>query len=137
MIALALLGFWGYHIWLIRCGTTTNETFKWSDLKFDLTRAAKKAAAAGGRTPSVRLPPNAYNRGFGTNMAHVMFPLSSRPVDGFAAALAAGGALAGICEPAGVADGHGFDGDGPGEGAAPAAGEGQALGRVRHVLHED
>ena len=29
VIAFALLAFWGYHLWLIRCGTTTNETFKW------------------------------------------------------------------------------------------------------------
>ena len=33
VIGCALFGFWAYHMYLIWCGTTTNETFKWGDLK--------------------------------------------------------------------------------------------------------
>jgi hypothetical protein len=139
VIALALLGFWGYHIWLIRCGTTTNETFKWSDLRFDHTRSAKKAG--GGRAPAIRVPPNAYNRGFWRNMADVLFPLSSRRADDFAAAVAAGGASAGFCDPdtAGEEGSDGGDSDGEGGKDVPAVGteEGPPPERVRQALHED
>ena len=39
VIGIALLGFWSYHMWLVRCGKTTNETFKWEDLQLDLQDA--------------------------------------------------------------------------------------------------
>mmetsp|Transcript_15878 Transcript_15878/g.48196 ORF Transcript_15878/g.48196 Transcript_15878/m.48196 type:complete len:329 (+) Transcript_15878:934-1920(+) len=99
VIAIALLAFWGYHMWLIRCGTTTNETFKWSDLKYELERSARRA---GGSVSGTRVPPNIYNRGFLRNLTDVVYPKSSRPAMSFAPAVAAGGAISGFCDPAGA-----------------------------------
>ena len=85
-------------MWLVRCGTTTNETFKWQDVKEDLLehegRAKEKARpylylslAFDGLHVSlmlqVSMPRNIYNEGFFANLSAVFFPLSSRKVDGF------------------------------------------------------
>eukprot|EP00315_Gephyrocapsa_oceanica_P032215 CAMPEP_0185413650 /NCGR_PEP_ID=MMETSP1365-20130426/5174_1 /TAXON_ID=38817 /ORGANISM="Gephyrocapsa oceanica, Strain RCC1303" /LENGTH=388 /DNA_ID=CAMNT_0028016531 /DNA_START=35 /DNA_END=1201 /DNA_ORIENTATION=- len=87
VIAIALLGFWGYHLWLVRCGTTTNESFKWADVVSSLARQQ------GVPRRLAKLPLNRYNLGFVQNVACVVCPLSSRPADGFAPAREAGGAL--------------------------------------------
>ena len=97
IIGVALAGFWGYHMWLIRCGTTTNETFKWGDLQDDLKAAARKAQGLPPRAKvKVALPPNVYNRGFLRNFGEVVWPLSSRPANGFDEARKAGGVLHGF-----------------------------------------
>lgn len=77
VIGFALFGFWAYHMWLVRCGTTTNETFKWQDVKEDLLEHEGRAKE------KVSMPRNIYNEGFFANLSAVFFPLSSRKVDGF------------------------------------------------------
>ena len=51
-ISVVLLCFFGYHVSLVLCNTTTNETFKWQDLRrqirYKLKQAAKAAKKAGG-----------------------------------------------------------------------------------------
>ena len=42
VIGFALIGFWGYHMWLVWGNTTTNEGFKWSDLKESLKRQKRQ-----------------------------------------------------------------------------------------------
>ena len=42
VIGVALLGFWAYHMYLVWCGKTTNETFKWEDLQYDMQEAYHK-----------------------------------------------------------------------------------------------
>jgi len=42
LISLVLYGFWGYHCFLISKNTTTNETFKWDDIKDFITQREKK-----------------------------------------------------------------------------------------------
>ena len=44
----------------------------------------------------VTLPPNVYNRGFLRNFGEVVWPLSSRPANGFEQAREAGGVLHGF-----------------------------------------
>eukprot|EP00325_Prymnesiales_sp_UTEX-LB-985_P030866 CAMPEP_0174732154 /NCGR_PEP_ID=MMETSP1094-20130205/58873_1 /TAXON_ID=156173 /ORGANISM="Chrysochromulina brevifilum, Strain UTEX LB 985" /LENGTH=227 /DNA_ID=CAMNT_0015934631 /DNA_START=79 /DNA_END=762 /DNA_ORIENTATION=- len=93
VIAFALFGFWAYHIWLVRCGTTTNETFKWGDLEDELRHQMNKKQKAKGEklTKKVNLPKNEYNRGFLTNLGEVLVPLSSRVTNGFVEARLARG----------------------------------------------
>ncbi|KAL1523796.1 hypothetical protein AB1Y20_018719 [Prymnesium parvum] len=97
VIGIALSGFWGYHVWLIWCGKTTNETFKWEDLQFDLQEEYRKKHKVDRKKKiKVKLPPNIYARGFFQNVLEVVYPLSSRPVQGFKQARAAGGAMLGF-----------------------------------------
>ena len=106
VIGFALLGFWGYHVWLVACGKTTNETFKWDDLKQEMQERAERERAradpadGGGRRgrgrERVTLPPNIYNRGFLRNLAEVAYPLSSRATHGFEEARRAGGVMLGF-----------------------------------------
>ena len=109
VLAFALLGFFMYHIHLLRSGTTTNETFKWSDLRAKLRdeAAATDPDGAKGRAgyrgwcpfwpfrrwPPVDLPPNAYRIGFAQSAAQVIWPLSLRAADGFSEARAVGGCI--------------------------------------------
>ena len=52
VLSLVLFGFFSYHLSLVWANTTTNETFKWQDLrrhvrhKLKVAAAAKKKAAA-------------------------------------------------------------------------------------------
>jgi len=81
-------------MWLVRCGKTTNETFKWEDLQLDLQDAHRtKHSISRKKSVKVKLPSNIYNRGFFRNLTEVMYPLSSRPVHGFKEAREVGGAL--------------------------------------------
>uniref|UniRef100_A0A6T0DJF2 Palmitoyltransferase n=1 Tax=Chrysotila carterae TaxID=13221 RepID=A0A6T0DJF2_CHRCT len=89
VLAFALFGFWAYHMYLISRGTTTNETFKWQDLRAEF----KRAQPAGERGASVRVPVNTYNKGFLRNLSEVLYPLSLRPTAGFADARRHGGAM--------------------------------------------
>ena len=38
VIGLVLAGFFGYHLWLVARNTTTNESFKWTDLARQVDR---------------------------------------------------------------------------------------------------
>lgn len=58
-----LIIFWGYHMYLVGRGTTTNETYKWSDIKESLINKA-----------DYQRVPNLYHRGFWKNIMEVMFP---------------------------------------------------------------
>lgn len=42
VMAIVLLGFFGYHLYLVSKGTTTNETLKWQDLIEDVIEEVKK-----------------------------------------------------------------------------------------------
>ena len=99
VIGFALWGFWAYHMYLIWCGTTTNETFKWGDLKDELRhRMQRKQIERGEKvTKRVEVPANIYNQGLLTNLAEVLVPLSSRRANGFAPARSIGGAM--LCFP--------------------------------------
>jgi hypothetical protein len=44
MISVVLLCFFGYHVSLVFCNTTTNETFKWQDLRRQIRYKRKQAA---------------------------------------------------------------------------------------------
>lgn len=41
MMGVVLLGFWGYHMDLIRKNTTTNESFKWGSVSYEYNRIVK------------------------------------------------------------------------------------------------
>ena len=81
VIGLALFGFWAYHMYLVYCGTTTNETFKWADLKDELVAQEQRRLALLGekdtRRVSVDMPDNVYNQGCLGNLSEVLWPPSS------------------------------------------------------------
>jgi serine/threonine protein kinase HipA of HipAB toxin-antitoxin module len=82
------------QIW---CGKTTNETFKWDDLYYDLQdEARRKGEADPKKKAKALMPPNIYSRGFWRNVYEVLYPLSSRPVQGFKQARQVGGAMLGF-----------------------------------------
>ena len=101
VIGAALWGFLAYHIYLVWCGTTTNETFKWDDLKCELTaqakeqdrERAKKSKTKSSAPTAVTVPDNIYCRSFFSNLWEIVYPLSSRPADDFGPALQAGGVM--------------------------------------------
>ena len=111
VIGFALWAFWAYHMYLVWQGTTTNETFKWGDLKDELVAQAHRrleraeARADGAQSGAkkkkqkvkVQVPKNIYNRGLFANLGEVLVPPSSRSADGFAQARSAGGAM--LCFP--------------------------------------
>ena len=83
--------FLGYHLWLISRGTTTNETFKWSDFESEqkqLRRLQQKRsknssisaddfedALADMPLVKAKVIRNIYNRGIIQNFREVFFPL--------------------------------------------------------------
>lgn len=86
VVTIVLLAFLFYHLWLIKDNTTTNETFKWKDLRYELKMQEewKKAAEAQGRKVDPKqLRPytakdlrNIYNRGFIANFREALLPHS-------------------------------------------------------------
>jgi hypothetical protein len=79
--ALVLFAFFSYHVFLVITNTTTNETFKWKELKWALKelehqRATAHQAVQGRNMPAVALKKikNIYNRGFVNNFKEVLFP---------------------------------------------------------------
>lgn len=97
VIGFALIGFWGYHMWLVWGNTTTNEGFKWSDLKESLKRQKRQAEGLPPKAKvKVEMPRNIYHRGFLSNLGEVLWPLSSRKHDGFVEARAVGGVALGF-----------------------------------------
>ncbi|KAK4155686.1 Palmitoyltransferase SWF1 [Chaetomidium leptoderma] len=51
-------GLLGYHLWLIYCGTTTNEAMKWSDWQVEMDEGfAFKRRLEGGRVKDLRVEP--------------------------------------------------------------------------------
>lgn len=72
VISWLLLGFLGYHAYLLAAGMTTNEASKWRALRRDLARqAAYDGPAAAGVS---LLPPNAYDRGAWANLRDALGP---------------------------------------------------------------
>ena len=49
ILAIMLSAFLGYHLWMIKEGVTTNETFKWKDHRRRVLRAAKVAVNGDGK----------------------------------------------------------------------------------------
>ena len=95
VIGCALWGFWAYHMWLVWCGTTTNETFKWGDLEEEL-RARMQEQQRNRKekvTHRVKVPANIYNRGFLRNLWEVIVPPSSTSATSFEEAVRVGGAM--------------------------------------------
>lgn len=73
ILCLLLIGFLGYHLYLIAIGQTTNESFKWSDLN----RAARVEQASTVKWwKGPKLPDNVYNGGVIANFTEVIFPSS-------------------------------------------------------------
>jgi palmitoyltransferase len=52
-------GLLGYHVWLVYCGTTTNESMKWSDWQVEMDEgcAFKRRLDGGGRQKDLRVEP--------------------------------------------------------------------------------
>ncbi|KAK4128081.1 zf-DHHC-domain-containing protein [Parathielavia appendiculata] len=51
-------GLLGYHMWLVYCGTTTNEAMKWSDWQVEMDEGfAFRRRLDGGRTKDVKVEP--------------------------------------------------------------------------------
>jgi hypothetical protein len=59
--AYMVAGFLALHLWRVATGVTTNEAFKWRELRQEAGRGAA-------------LPRNAYDRGVARNFAEVLFP---------------------------------------------------------------
>mmetsp|Transcript_29048 Transcript_29048/g.35406 ORF Transcript_29048/g.35406 Transcript_29048/m.35406 type:complete len:404 (+) Transcript_29048:85-1296(+) len=100
VLATTLSMFVSFHLYLIYCGMTTNEFFKWGNVKrwykeelkrFELESAAQDdltksnesdSAAATKRVKKPMhpglFPKNIYNGGFVNNMTEVLFPRSRR-----------------------------------------------------------
>jgi palmitoyltransferase ZDHHC4 len=84
VVTLVLFTFLGYHMWLIKENTTTNETFKWKDLKYELKlqdQFVKRSEAEGRRVDPKQLRPfslkdvkNIYDRGWRANFREALFP---------------------------------------------------------------
>lgn len=71
ILCLLLIGFLGYHLYLIAIGQTTNESFKWSDLS-KAARVEQASTVKWWKGP--KLPQNVYNHGVIANFTEVMFP---------------------------------------------------------------
>jgi len=91
MIGLVLYFFLFYHLWLILINTTTNESFKWKDLRWALKELEKeKEIAVKNKSPrenssdgAQKVPQvtakklvNIYNRGFLANFMEALLPYS-------------------------------------------------------------
>ncbi|KAK4172773.1 putative palmitoyltransferase [Triangularia setosa] len=53
-------GLLGYHVWLVYCGTTTNESMKWSDWSYEMREGfafKRKMLDAGQRQKDLRIEP--------------------------------------------------------------------------------
>jgi len=42
VMGTVLFGFWGYHMWLVRANTTTNESFKWGSVRHEHGRLTRR-----------------------------------------------------------------------------------------------
>jgi len=89
-IGMVVYAFLAYHLYLIFRGTTTNETFKWSDVHRERNQFLQQQEKRKNTTsipieefedevnaPYVKGRPivNIYNRGFAMNLFEVFFPL--------------------------------------------------------------
>lgn len=72
IMGLVLLGFYFWHLNLVRMGTTTNELSKWKYLKYCLKREGEEGIA------QLKQLVNIYNRGICANFSEVIWPLECR-----------------------------------------------------------
>merc|ERR1719265_1161617 len=72
IMGLVLLGFYFWHLNLVRMGTTTNELSKWKYLKYCLKREGEE-----GKEKLKHLR-NEYNQGICANFSEVIWPLECR-----------------------------------------------------------
>lgn len=81
-LGLLMIGFLGFHLYLISSGKTTNEGFKWADLSRVLEEKRTENPSARGwflwnkQRPKIVLPKNVYNKGFRANFYEILFPHS-------------------------------------------------------------
>lgn len=105
LVAVLLYVFFGYHMFLVYSGTTTNESVKWGKVQMEVearARAEEEARLASGGLASdamravvrkgsfwsrfvrragaepIEYPSNAYDNGFFVNLYDVLFPPTAR-----------------------------------------------------------
>ncbi|KAJ1447598.1 DHHC palmitoyltransferase-domain-containing protein [Pelagophyceae sp. CCMP2097] len=82
VMSVVVAVFLAFHLWLVKCGMTTNEFYKWRDAASDRQRR--------GESPPPRGAERFYDLGsFAKNLHEVLMPRSLRP-DALARATAAG-----------------------------------------------
>lgn len=79
-LGLLMIGFLGFHLYLISTGKTTNEGFKWADLTRALEEEQGKESPVrrwffwNKQRQKIKLPKNMYNKGFRMNLYEILFP---------------------------------------------------------------
>lgn len=78
VLAVLMLGFVGFHLFLIASGKTTNESLKWADLHREMIDRGDCQTIKGwlpwSKKKIVKLPRNIYNRGFMKNLHEILVP---------------------------------------------------------------
>lgn len=69
IMGIVLFGFFGWHLYLVRSGTTTNELSKWSYLRMCLKHEGEEGKE------KIKLLNNEYNQGCFRNFREVLFPI--------------------------------------------------------------
>lgn len=103
VMGLTLFAFTAYQLWMVRCGTTSNEANKWANIQdfYDSAKWKRELEARNGDENTVKIdpnsedeptleqrmikdfpakmPPNIYNLGFMQNLKQIVWP----PVEAF------------------------------------------------------
>jgi len=72
IMGFVLLGFFGWHLNLVRTGCTTNELSKWNYIKWCLKQEGEEGKE------KMKLLCNIYNKGIRSNFREVFFPVNVR-----------------------------------------------------------